>query len=59
MFVESDLSREIAIANAAKMMTVRIRTGTNRTSSVKAANEKPAFEIIKLVDLFGILQQSV
>ena len=48
-----DLSNEIAVANAVKMVTVRMMTGTNRTSSPRAQGEKPAYEIAKLSDLFG------
>jgi len=55
-FVGCDLSREIAVANAAKMVTVRIKTGTNRATSPRAAHEKPAYEIGKLSDLLGILR---
>jgi putative hydrolase of the HAD superfamily len=55
VFVGCDLSREIAVGNAAKIVTVKIRTGANRTSSPRVADEKPAFEIGKLSDVFGIL----
>lgn len=41
---------EIAVGNAAKIVTVRIRTGVNWTSSPRVADEKPAFEIGKLSD---------
>ena len=50
-----DLSNEIAVANAVKMVTVRMMTGTNRTSSPRAQSEKPAYEITRLSDLFGIV----
>ena len=55
VFVGSDLGREIAIANATKMVSVRIKTGTNRTTSPGAPEEKPAFEISKLSELLDIL----
>jgi len=55
VFVGCDLSNEIAIANAVKMITVRMMTGTNRTSSPRVLREKPVYEITKLSDLFGIL----
>ena len=55
IFVSCDLSNEIAVANAVKMVTVRMMTGTNRTSSPRAQGEKPAYEITKLSDLFGIV----
>jgi len=58
-FVGSDLAREIAIANAAGMISLRIKTGTNRTSSPRTADEKPAYEIGKLSDIFDILRASV
>jgi hypothetical protein len=38
-----------------KMVTVRMMTGTNRTSSPRAQGEKPAYEITRLSDLFGIV----
>jgi len=37
------------------MITVRMKTGANRTSSPKLANEKPTFEMGKLSDVFEIL----
>jgi len=55
-FVGCDLAREIAVANAAKMITVRIRTGANRTSTPKTPEEKPSFEIGRLADIFQVLQ---
>ena len=55
-FVGCDLSREIAVANAAKMITVRIKTGVNRASSPRSPAERPAFEIDKLSDLLEILR---
>jgi FMN phosphatase YigB (HAD superfamily) len=58
VFVGSDLGREIAIANATKMVSVRIKTGTNRTTSPGAPEEKPAFEISKLSELLDILRAS-
>lgn len=56
MFVGCDLAREIAVANAAKMITVRLKTGTHRTTSPKVADEKPAYEIGKLSEMLEILQ---
>jgi len=54
-FIGSDLAHEIAVGNAAGMITVRMKTGANRTSSPKLANEKPTFEMGKLSDVFEIL----
>jgi putative hydrolase of the HAD superfamily len=55
-FVGCDLIREIAIANTAKMITVRMMTGTNRTSSPRSAGEKPRYEMGRLSDLLETLQ---
>ena len=52
-----DLSNEIAVANAVKMVTVRMMTGTNRTGP-RAQGEKPAYEVAKLSDLFGDRQDA-
>jgi putative hydrolase of the HAD superfamily len=56
VFVGCDLAREIAVANAAKMIAVRLKTGAHRTSSPKVAGEKPAYEIGKLSEVLEILQ---
>ncbi len=56
VFVGCDLAHEIAIANALKMLTIRMKTGGNRTSSPRDAGEKPSFEIDKLSEVLGILQ---
>jgi len=58
VFVGCDLANEIAFANAVKMITVRAKTGAHRTSTPKASDEKPAFEISKLSDILEILQTS-
>jgi putative hydrolase of the HAD superfamily len=55
MFVGCDLANEIAFANAAKMITVRAKTGANRTSTPKSPNEKPKYEITKLSDILEIV----
>lgn len=55
VFVGSDLANEISVANAAKMITVRVKTGAHRTSTPKTADEKPAFEISKLSDILEIV----
>ncbi len=54
-FVGCDLSKEIAIGNAVKMTTVRVRTGTSRASSPRNPNEKPTFEIDKLSEILRLL----
>jgi putative hydrolase of the HAD superfamily len=58
VFVSCDVANEIAPANAAKMITVRIKTGAHRTTTPKTAEEKPAFEINRLSDMFEILRTS-
>ena len=58
VFVGCDLANEIALANLAKMITVRVKTGACRTSTPKASDEKPAFEISKLSDILEILRTS-
>jgi FMN phosphatase YigB (HAD superfamily) len=55
VFVGCDLASEIVYANAAKMITIRVKTGTNRTSTPKSPNEKPAYEITKLSDILEIV----
>ena len=59
IFVGCQLSREIAVANAAKMITVRMKTGTNRTTAPTAPGEKPTFEVDRLSDLLEIIQSYV
>jgi FMN phosphatase YigB (HAD superfamily) len=46
-FIGYDLAHEIAVGNAAGMITVRMLTGGNRTSSPRLPSEKPAFEMGK------------
>jgi len=58
-FIGSDLAHEIAVGNAAGMITVRMLTGANRSSSPRLPNEKPAFEMGKLFGVFGILGRQV
>jgi len=58
-FIGSDLAHEIAVGNAAGMITVRMKTGANRTSSPRLPNEKPAFEMGKLFGVFEILGRQV
>jgi len=57
VFVGSELSHEVAIANSAKVITVRVRTGANRTADARTADEKPAFEIGRLSEIMHILQK--
>jgi len=51
LFVGCDLANEIALANAASMITVRIRTGADRTSTPKNADETAAYEIRRLSEI--------
>jgi putative hydrolase of the HAD superfamily len=55
-FVGNDLSREIAIANDTRMITIRMRTGANRSAAPKNANETPAYEIDRLSGIPEILR---
>jgi putative hydrolase of the HAD superfamily len=57
IFIGCDLAHEIAVANAAKIITVRMRTGTNRTIAPTRPEERPAFEIGKISDIFDVLGQ--
>jgi len=59
VFVGSDLVSEITPANAAKMVTVRLKTGAHRTSRPSVEDEKPVFEIDRLSEILGILGKSV
>ena len=59
VFVGSDLASEITPANAAKMVTVRLKTGAHRTSRPSVEDEKPVFEIDRLSEILGILGKSV
>jgi putative hydrolase of the HAD superfamily len=59
VFVGSDLVSEIAPANAAKMVTVRLKTGAHRTRRPSVEDEKPIFEIDRLSEILGILGKSV
>jgi putative hydrolase of the HAD superfamily len=54
-FVGCSLSREIAVANRFKMVTIRIKTGTDRVVDPRVPDEKPALEISRLSDLLKIL----
>jgi FMN phosphatase YigB (HAD superfamily) len=56
LFVACDLASEIAIANKANIVTIRMRHGTNRASTSKKPDEKPVFEIDKIPDLSNALQ---
>jgi putative hydrolase of the HAD superfamily len=56
IFLACDLAHEIAIENNANIVTIRMRTGTNRASTPKKPDEKPFFEIDELSDLFDVLQ---
>ena len=51
-----DLAHEIAVGNVAGMISVRMKTGANRTSSPQVANEKPTSEMGKLSHVFEILR---
>ena len=51
LFVGCDLASEIAPANVAGMITVRIRTGADRTSTPKNADETAAYEIRRLSEI--------
>ena len=59
VFVGSDLASEITPANAAKMVTVRLKTGAHRTSRPSVEDEKPVFEIDRLSEILGILGKSI
>jgi putative hydrolase of the HAD superfamily len=59
VFVGCDLANEIAPANAVRMITARIRTGTHRTSTPRAPNEKPAFEIARISQILEIVARGV
>jgi putative hydrolase of the HAD superfamily len=50
-FVGCSLLHEIAVANRSKMVTIRIKAGTNRIIAPKTPDETPAFEIVRLSDL--------
>jgi putative hydrolase of the HAD superfamily len=56
IFLAHDLAHEIAITNNPNIVTIRMRTGTNRASTPKKPDEKPFFEIDELSDLFDVLQ---
>lgn len=56
LFVACDLAHEIAIANKANIVTIRMRTGTNRASTPKKPDEKPVVEIDKLPDIVDVLR---
>jgi len=58
-FIGSDLAHEIAVGDAAGAITVRMKTGANRTSSLRLPNEKPTFEMGKPSDVFEILRHQV
>jgi len=58
-FVGCDLAQEIEIANAAKMITIRMKSGANRTSSPRGDSDKPSFEIDRLGDVLEIARSLV
>ena len=58
IFVGCDLTQEIAVANKIRMITVRMKTGANRTTSPRASDEKAVYEVVKLSDLFEIVQRT-
>ena len=58
-FVGCGLAQGIEIANAAKMITVKTKSGANRTSSPRGDNDKPSFEIDRLGDVLEIARSLV
>jgi putative hydrolase of the HAD superfamily len=55
-YVGCSPSHEIAVANRSKMVTIRIKTGTDRIFDPKVSSEKATFEISRLADLLKLLQ---
>jgi putative hydrolase of the HAD superfamily len=56
-FVGCEL-QDIVVANTAKMTAVRMKTGGHRAAVPRVPEEKPAFEIGRLSEIFDILQSS-
>jgi putative hydrolase of the HAD superfamily len=58
MFVGKKPEPEIALANRAGIISVRIRRGENRTLEPKSADSVPKYEISKLSEILKILQKA-
>jgi FMN phosphatase YigB (HAD superfamily) len=57
VFVGNRPEPEILSSNKARVISVRIRRGENRTQELESAGSTPKFEIVKLSDVFKILQK--
>jgi putative hydrolase of the HAD superfamily len=57
MFVGNRLETDILSANKAKVISVRIRKGENRTQESESAETTPKYEISKLSEVFKVLEK--
>lgn len=57
IFVGNKLETDILCANKAKVISVRIRKGENRTQEAESAETTPKYEISKLSEVFRVLEK--
>jgi putative hydrolase of the HAD superfamily len=57
IFVGSRPEPEILCANKAKVASVRIRRGENRTHEPESSGSTPKFEISRLSEVFTVLEE--
>lgn len=58
IFVGNNLETEIRCANKAKVISVRIRKGENRTSEPKSAETRPKYEISEISEIFKVIEKA-
>jgi putative hydrolase of the HAD superfamily len=58
LFIGNNLDTDIRCANKAKVISIRIRKGENKTKEPKSAETKPKYEINKLSEIFKIIEKA-
>jgi len=58
IFVGNNLETDIRCANKAKVISVRIRKGENRTKEPESAETKPKYEISKISEIFKVIEKA-
>ncbi len=58
IFVGNNLETDIRCANKAKVTSVRIRKGENRTKEPESTETKPKYEISKISEIFKVIEKA-
>jgi putative hydrolase of the HAD superfamily len=58
IFVGNDLEKDIRSANKAKVISVRIRRGENRTREPESIETKPRYEINRISEIFKVIEEA-